>query len=285
MNPDIKLNLRMLLSMKKSIVFFTSPSVERTLEFISIDEKPDFDVVIVYYKTINEKSTNNSLKLNSLKKLINFKTLFFNTEGKGEILCEIDNFMKSNQLYFKYKYIGILDDDLKTCFSGLNQSISIAKKLNLDSFQPSLTHDSYYAHEFTLSRVSSLIHYVPWIEIMSPFYDTNLFQLSSIYFQESISSWGLDCYVFPLISRINLYSKHAVIDKVKIKHLRELRSNKKIYSNGLNANEEMIKIRLCMIKLLINNYPKYVNDEYIQRILELPKTLDPYQDFYLNNFL
>lgn len=178
--------------------------------------------------------------------------------------------MRSNQLYIKYKYIGILDDDLKTCFSGLNQSIAIAQKLNLDSFQPSLTNDSYYSHDFTLSRVSSLVHYVPWVEIMSPFYDTNLFQLSSIYFKESISSWGLDCYVFPLISRINLYSNHAVIDKVKIKHLREIRSNKIIYSNGLNAQEEMKRLRLLMIQLLNDNYPKYLNDKHIQFILNLP---------------
>ena len=104
---------------------------------------------------------------------------------------------------------------------------------------------------------------------MSPIYDSKLFRLSASFFKESISSWGLDCYVFPIISRINSYSRHAVIDKVSISHIRKIRSDKVRYSNGLNAWEEKENLRRLMINFLNINHLNLLVYEDINSILGL----------------
>ena len=189
--------------------------------------------------------------------------MFYETEGKGQILQKIDEFLNVNKLYTKYKYIGVFDDDLVCSFSGINEILSIAKKYKLDSFQPSLTEDSFFSHRFTLKKDSKLLHYVKWVEIMCPIYDSNLFKLSASFFKESISSWGLDCYVFPIVSRINSYSKHAVIDQVSVSHIRDMRSTKTKYSNGLKAEEECEKLRKLMTNFLHKTNPNFLAYEDI----------------------
>ena len=249
-----------------TILFFTSQSSEKTFEHVSIDVNPSFEIAIFYYKK-SRYGRKKSSKLSAFGQLNNYSCLIHETEGKGQILQKIDEFLNKNKLYKKYKYIGIVDDDLVCSFSGLNEIISIAKAYKLDSFQPSLTKDSIYSHKFTLKKDCELIHYVKWVEIMCPIYDSNLFKISASFFKESISSWGLDCYVFPIISRINSYSRHAVIDKVSISHIRKIRSDKNRYSNGLNAKEEMEKLRKLMIDFLVTNYPNLLVYEDIQLIL------------------
>ena len=112
------------------------------------------------------------------------------------------------------------------------------------------------------------MHWVKWVEIMCPIYDSKLFRLSASFFKESISSWGLDCYVFPVISRINSYSRHAVIDQVSVSHKREIRSNQITYSNGLMAKEEKEKLKKIMINYLHKNHPNFLVYEDIQLIFK-----------------
>ena len=163
-----------------TILFFASSCTEKTLENVTMDVNPFFDIVIFYYK----KLENNSLKQKNFGGIIN-KSITYQTEGKGQILLKIDEFLTENNLYKKYKYIGIFDDDLVCSFSGLNEILSIARKYKLDSFQPSLTKDSFFSHEFTLKKEDSLLHYVKWVEIMPPFYDTNLFRLSASFLRKA----------------------------------------------------------------------------------------------------
>ena len=249
-----------------TILFFTSCSPENTLENIQIDVKPFFDITIFYYNKIEEKKEISSI-LKGLGKN-NYVCLTHETEGKGQTLRKIDEFLIENNLYKKYKYIGIIDDDLVCSFSDLNKILSIANEYKLNSFQPSLTKDSFFSHQFTLKKDNSLMHWVKWVEIMCPIYDSKLFRLSASFFKESISSWGLDCYVFPVISRINSYSRHAVIDKVSVLHKREIRSNQITYSNGLMAKEEKEKLKKIMINYLHQNHPNFLVYEDIQLIFQ-----------------
>jgi len=249
-----------------TLLFFTSPNTDKTFENVSINVNPSFDIAIFYYKKIIDHNKI-TLKLKSLGQVDNYFCLIHETEGKGQILQKIDEFLTINKLYKKYKYIGIVDDDLVCSFSCINEIISIAKEYKLDSYQPSLTKESIYSHKFTLKKDNAPIHYVKWVEIMCPIYDSKLFKLSASFFKESISSWGLDCYVFPIISRINSYSRHAVIDKVSISHIRKIRSDQIRYSNGLNAKEEMDKLRKLMTNYLVANHPNLLIYEDIQLIL------------------
>ncbi len=257
-----------------TILFLISSCPERCLENVYIDDNPLFDIVVFYYQSIEDKKDSLRAKLKILSRSIakNFgeiivKSLIYETEGKGQILQKIDEFLKVNKLYKKYKYVGIFDDDVVCSFSGINEILSIARKYKLDSFQPSLTKDSFFSYEFTLKKNTELIHYVKWVEIMCPIYDSNLFKLSASFFKESISSWGLDCYVFPIISRMNSYSSHAVIDKVSFSHIRKVTSGQIRYSNGLTAGEEKEKLRRLMITYLNKINPSLYIHEEIQSIL------------------
>jgi len=250
-----------------TILFFTSPSPEKSLENVSFDVNPLFDIVIFYYKKIKDiKDIKGSISIAEDFSVIHLKSLIHETEGKGQILQKIDEFLKVNKLYKKYKYVGIFDDDLVCSFSGINEMLTIARKYKLDSFQPSLTKDSFFSHEFTLKKNTQLIHYVKWVEIMCPIYSSNLFKLSASFFKESISSWGVDCYVFPIVSRINSYSSHAVIDKVSVSHIRKITSGQIRYSNGLTAKEEKEKLRRIMITYLNKINPSLFNYKDIQSI-------------------
>ena len=84
-----------------TILFFTSSCLEKTLENVSIDVKPSFDIVIFYYKKITNRKDNASKERDFGG--INFKSLFYETEGKGQILQKIDEFLNVNKLYTKYK--------------------------------------------------------------------------------------------------------------------------------------------------------------------------------------
>ena len=95
-------------------------------------------------------------------------------------------------------YVAILDDDIQIGIYDLNRALHIGRQLNLTTFSPSLSRDSFSNHAKMLSKAGQLAHRVDWIEIMTPFIDQRLFHAAKDYYHTSISSWEIDCYTYPM---------------------------------------------------------------------------------------
>jgi hypothetical protein len=90
------------------------------------------------------------------------------------------------------------------------------------------------------------MHYVPWVEIMMPFYRLSLLEAVAPFYPYSISSYGIDRHAMPLMQAVLKMTKTAVIDAVIASHIRPITSQHKIYSNGMTAEQEAAKInQLC----------------------------------------
>ena len=141
-------------------------------------------------------------------------------------------------LNIKFRYIGIIDDDIDFKFSDINELLKIAEDNSLDTFQPSICKSSYYTYSQFIHKPDCKLEKVFWIEIMCPFYRKEIFQYGDFFYENNISSWGLDIYMFPYIQKILKYENTAIIHSVQVKHTRPITSGLKTYSNGLTAEHE-----------------------------------------------
>ena len=78
----------------------------------------------------------------------------------------------TKEIYSKYEYIGIIDDDMETTPEKVSEVFTMAKKHNFDLCQPTLTHDSYSSHRQTLTHSGSDFRISNAVEIMCPFFSS-----------------------------------------------------------------------------------------------------------------
>ena len=146
---------------------------------------------------------------NSIEKIISIKTEF-----KGQLISELCAQVKNES----YRYIGILDDDQEISVSGINKLIQIAEQQNADTFQPSVSPDSFYSHKQFLQKPGVEFEKVNWVEIMAPFIRKELFEAGEPYYKASISSYGVDKYVLPYLQYKLNRRTAMLIHAVSIKH-------------------------------------------------------------------
>lgn len=71
----------------------------------------------------------------------------------------------------------------------------------------------------TLKKEGSTLRRVAFVEMMIPFFSRQTFEVSSVYFQENVSGWGLDEVLWP--KRIG--KQHMmVLDSLAVGHYRPL---------------------------------------------------------------
>lgn len=231
---------------KKSLVVVTWDGLSTPLFSVSFDSPADFNLVLFNY------SGNDAVPLSKTTAPFN-QLLSVKTECKGQVIAAVYNYL-SNQLDEDYEYIGFIDDDILIRVSDINYMLKIAAIHQLDTFQPSISHDSYHSHRQYLHNPNVTLSPVKWVEIMCPFFRKQLFEAAHSFYSQSISSYGIDCYVMPFYQKVLEMEKSAVIHAVVIKHYRPVTPGEKRYSNQLTAYEEKAQIKMSVLQLIKTSY-------------------------------
>ena len=213
----------MSIKIKNTLVVITWDGISTPLNHILIDTDKKFDLLIYDYSGKAD-----------IKNFENIQSSYFlsiKSECKGDILLNLFHYLTKNNL-ISYEYIGVFDDDIYISYSDLNKLIFIASLENLDVFQASLSHDSYYNHRQFIHKPGHLIQETLWVEIMAPFYRQNLLLACENYFLKTISGQGVDVYLMPVLQRIHNQTKTGIVHAVQVKHARPIRSHERIYKNA-----------------------------------------------------
>lgn len=186
--------------------------------------------------------------------------LSHSTEGKGQVLQLVADFLERSER--RYRYVGIIDHDILIKISDIHFLLHVARCFDLDVFAPSLGTDAFFSFTHTLNRGRALLRPVPWIEIMMPFYKVDLFRTAAPFFRTTISSWGIDMYVIPLVQKITGLQRTAVIDGIVVSHVHPVQSGERLHSNGLNPYQEMEFVREYCMTYIETHYPELVGTDW-----------------------
>jgi hypothetical protein len=242
---------------EKSIVVISWDGISPPLSYILKDKAPDFDLFIFDYSGQDNAS-----------KLEGFQPAYYvsqKTECKGDILLGVYNHLIQHSVT-DFKYIGLLDDDIFISFSDLNKLLFIAGMEQLDVFQASLTHDSYYHHRQFIQKAGNIIIPTNWVEIMSPFYSSAVFFEAGKEFNRSISGTGIDVYLIPTIQVLLGKTKTAVVHAVSMKHCRPIRTDNRIFRNGKDNLTEIAELQsYCMD--IVNRNPTKFDPDFVRDVI------------------
>ena len=245
---------------ERSLVVITWDGKAAPLDHILVDATPQFDILV-----FDHSAKKQSVEVEGLS---NLRLLSKSTENKGQVFAEVYKYLYEEQ-QSKYKYIGVLDDDLFVSISDLNKILFIANLEKLDVFQPSITEDSYHDHQRFLHKPGVQIVETGWIEIMCPFYKEDLFKGIYPYCHHTVSGQGIDVYLIPCLQKLMGLTKTAVVHAVQIKHCRPIQSGNKIYSNGKNNLQEIESIRNACLELVKENGSGVFDDHFVKTVLEV----------------
>lgn len=212
---------------------------EVPLKHINFDADPVFKLYLFNYS-----GSKNSPLLEKGKRVDGVYS--FKTEFKGELLQRLQEASAS----MDYRYIGILDDDHEISISGINRLFTIAIELEADSFQPSITPDSYYSHRRFLQKKGAPPEPISWVEIMAPFLRKVIFDAAAPFYPKSISSYGIDRYVYPYLQRKMGLDKRFLLHEVSLKHLKPVTPGLKVLTSGLDPLQEYDRLRLEILSLV-----------------------------------
>lgn len=237
-----------------NILVITWDGIQLPFKYVYFDVPSEFQIILFNYSgIISSVNEDKSTYIISEK-----------TENKGQVLSSVFNFIKSKNL--EYNYIGIIDDDIIFKISDFNYMLHIANQHELHVFQPSISRDSFYSHRNFIHNPKYIITNTIWVEIMAPFYKKELFEACGPYFDLSISSQGLDCFMMPVLQRVNNMNNTAIIHTAIIKHTRPIRTHLRTYSNGLTGLQEIELIRQKALSLIYD--PRY-QDKFDKKFIRL----------------
>lgn len=215
------------------------------LDQIGPDAVPEFDILLFDY------SGGSATPLAKLP--INHR-ISLKTECKGQIFAAFKNYLDHSTE--AYDYVALIDDDIAVRVSSLNKAIALATGAGLDSFSLSLTPDSFVNHARFVARPGSEMRAMPWVEVMMPFYRRALFMAAGPYFEGSVSSYGIDQFVMPMVCKTTGMDRVALIDAFSAGHHRSVTSDGRTYSNGLTAHQERIALRRKCIADIRSDRPE-----------------------------
>ena len=241
----------------KSIIVISWDGISTPLSYVLQDTPPDFDLFIFDYS-----GQDNASQLEGLQPAF---YLSQKTECKGDILLGVYNHLIQHSVT-DFKYIGLLDDDIFISFSDLNKLLFIANMEQLDVFQASLTHDSYYHHRQFIQKAGSVMMSTHWVEIMAPFYSSAVFFEAGKEFNRSISGTGIDVYLIPTVQVLLGKTKTAVVHAVSMKHCRPIRTDNRIFRNGKDNLTEIAELQsYCMD--IVNRNPTKFEPDFVRDVI------------------
>ena len=221
---------------------------------IIFDKRPNFITVVMCFSRENPTPT--------FPYLIDYFCAV-PTECKGDLMQ--NQIIILNDIIKEYNFVAMYDDDIKIKVSEIEKLFEIAQEENLDLFAPSLSHDSYYTYDITLNKGSG-VRSAEWVEIMMPHFSKRFIEQFKIHLK-SLSeynlktSYGFDLFLFPQILK-EIGGHCAIVDDIIAKHNREITSDKKIFSNGLTALQEMNLVENYVNALKKQDNPHLENINY-----------------------
>ena len=236
--------------MKDSVVVATWDGTSEPHLAIDFDQEPRFDLV-----TFDYSGAQAAARHPRISQLISVRT-----ECKGQIFQHTAAHLAGQN--GRYAYVGLIDDDVLVRVSDINRMLHIARVFELDSFAPALSRDSIRNFEHTQRQPDHLLHWVPWVEIMAPFYREPLFMAAAAQFHQSTSGWGIDCFLMPLFQKIANMNKVAVIDAVMATHFRPMTSGTRVFSNGLTARDELVRLGQWCMRYIAERHPEWIDTEW-----------------------
>ena len=236
--------------MTDSIIVFSWNGSDQPLAHVVFDEAPAFEILLFNYSGNDQQPvfTNHEIAVECLS----IKTAF-----KGEWIHEVCKHVRGRS----YCYIGLMDDDQSISISELNRLLQIAAEIDADVFQPSVKKDSHYSHAQFLQKPGSAPEAVEWIEIMAPFLRKEIFEAGEHYYQQNISSYGIDRYLFPYLQR-KLNRNHCfLIHEVAVEHLKPVTEGSKRFANGLDARQEAELLRNTILQQIRKEKIPFTKEE------------------------
>ncbi len=226
---------------------------------VDFDEAPRFDFVLFNY------SGNDAIPPVSEK--YNYDAILrVATEFKGQILKVVyDHFKEDSSI----EYLCFMDDDIEMPVSALNKLIYTAYTYQLDAFQAAVHPDSYHSFRFNELQKDKEIEFVDWVEIMMPFYRKAIFDAAHEFYENNISSYGIDKYAIPFHQQLLGMTKTAVIHAVSMKHLKPVTDGCKVFSNGLTARQEAELVRKQIIKQIKEKPELNFSKDYLKNNLQI----------------
>lgn len=232
---------------RRSLVVFTWDG--GSLDHICFDSAPDFDILLFDF-------TGRATRPDE-----DWAFLSEKTECKGDVLRVVGHYLRrENRLP---EYVALFDHDVRTRISDLNCLLDIARREQLDSFAPALTQESYFSYPQFLTHRCSLssgesIRRIRWVEVMMPFYRSELFLAGTDFYERSITAYGIDSFVIPMFQKVLNMENVAVIDHITVTHTQPVSSGKRRCSNGLTPYQERVNARRECLDWLAVNRPDLV---------------------------
>lgn len=231
--------------MVRTLILISWDGRSAPLAHLDPDVLPNFDIILFNYSGgSNEPSAALAIRA----------YLSAKTECKGQIFSAFHAYLAASSDV--YDYVALIDDDIAVTVSALNGAIALAAAAGLDSFSLSLTPESFVNHQRFVQKPGRAMRPMPWIEVMMPFYRQALFLAAGRYFDGSISSYGIDQFVMPLVCKTTGMNRVAVIDAFSAGHDRPVTSDGRVYSNGLTAHQERILLRQMCLAEVKSKFPK-----------------------------
>lgn len=149
-----------------------------------------------------------------------------------------------------FDHVLFLNGDIKISVSTINKLFEVASKDELDFFQASLSHCSFYSHDFLLNNPFKKIEKVPFVEVMMPGLSKKVVAEIVNLNLYSISGWGMDFCLFPYIEKkIKAHGQYCIHECIAT-HTKPVESHNMKFSNGKSANEELEAFRTILYKEL-----------------------------------
>ncbi|MEY8689121.1 MAG: hypothetical protein AB9M53_04470 [Leptothrix sp. (in: b-proteobacteria)] len=241
---------------------------EPALDKIHLNARPAFELVVFDY---SGQVGDGTLVIDGSTATV----LSRKTECKGEIFHHLAQHLISRAQ--TPRYVGLIDDDVLLSIDAINHTLHLARCAGLDSFSPSLSHDSEYTHRWTLRQPNRVYRPVDWVEVMMPFYRGTLFLAAAPHFADSISSWGIDKYLMPTMQQLTGANQVALIDAVMASHVRGVSSGQKTYRNGMTAKAEAAAMKADCIAMIQAERPDLIAGAWFHRIFTMRHSRTRYQ--------
>jgi hypothetical protein len=245
----------------KSLIVVTWDGKSQPLNHIFFDATPAFDWLVFDYS--------GKADLSQLSSIAPAHFLTVATECKGQVINALYAYLQPLNADVNYQYIGIFDDDQFISTSDINKLLFIANLEQLDVFQPSITHDSYYDNRQFIHKPGYQLLAADWVEVMCPFYRMDIFNAFAPHCIDNISGTGLDVYLVPTIQYLMDKTHTAVVHAVQVKHTRPIRTGARVFSNGKTSVQEIQLMKALSKTLLLQKNTASEDSLAFQKILQI----------------
>ena len=140
-------------------------------------------------------------------------------------------------LLTRYDAIALIDDDIEASVCDINTCFETGLLHGLGVWQPSLTHDSYFTYAACLHHPAFRMRYTNFVEMMCPFFTPGLLRRALPMFELGYSV-GPDLLWTRL--EANNHGRAAIIDRVQVRHTREVTSALRKQTGGQHTNYDAV---------------------------------------------